>query len=82
VTNYELGAWFGIFAPAGTPASVREKLTQWFVDVAQRPATKEFLLRAGVEPLPGSPDALMQIVAAHTETYRRLAAAGKIKPQD
>jgi tripartite-type tricarboxylate transporter receptor subunit TctC len=82
VTNYELGAWFGIFAPAGTPAPVREKLTKWFVEVAQRPATKEFLLRAGVEPLPGDPAALMQIVAAHTETYRRLAAAGKIKPQD
>ena len=82
VTNYELGAWFGIFAPAGTPVSVREKLMKWFVEVAQRPATKEFLLRAGVEPLPGNPDALMKIVAAHTETYRHLAAAGKIKPQD
>ena len=82
IPGYELGAWFGVFGPAGAPAAAREKLTQWFVDVGQRPATKEFLLRAGIDPLPGAPDALMRIVAAHTETFRRLAATGKIKPQD
>ncbi len=82
VKGYDLAAWFGVFAPAATPKPLRDKLTQWMIQIVSAPDTREFLLGTGNEPLPGGPAEVDAIVKSHTQTYKRLADSGKIKPAD
>ena len=49
--DYRFSNWMGVFAPAGTPASVVERLGAEIAKMMQEPATRERLLAAGVEPL-------------------------------
>lgn len=49
--DYRFSNWMGVFAPAGTPASVTERLGAEIAKMMQEPATRERLLAAGVEPL-------------------------------
>ncbi|MDB5571355.1 MAG: tripartite tricarboxylate transporter substrate binding protein [Hyphomicrobiales bacterium] len=82
VKGYDLAAWFGVFAPAATPKALRDKLTQWIVQAVSAPEMREFLLATGNEPLPGGPAEVERIVKSHTQTYKRLADSGKIRPAD
>ncbi len=46
----ELSGWFGVFAPAATPAETVNKLNDIFRTAAHTPAVREKLLAAGLEP--------------------------------
>lgn len=49
--DYRFSNWMGVFAPAGTPALVVERLGTEIAKMMKEPATRERLLAAGVEPL-------------------------------
>ncbi len=49
VPGYETVAWFGLLAPAGTPADVIAKLNSQMVKALQTPEIKESLARLGAE---------------------------------
>ena len=55
--NAEYPIWFGIFAPAGTPRDIVEKLHRETATVLQERAVVEKLAALGVEPLPMTPAA-------------------------
>lgn len=48
--NYQFSNWFGIYAPAGTPPAIIDKLAAEVAKVASDPGVKKSLLAAGVEP--------------------------------
>jgi tripartite-type tricarboxylate transporter receptor subunit TctC len=50
VPTYEGYSWFGLVAPAGTPAPVVQRLSQSFAKAAQSPEVKRELTAQGVEP--------------------------------
>src|SRR6266849_5400592 len=51
VPGYEMVLWIGVFAPAGTPRDVAEKLNAAVVRVVKLPEVRETLDAMGVEPL-------------------------------
>ena len=53
--TYESSSIAGLFAPAGTPAAIINRLNQEVVKALQRPEIKERLLNAGIEAVGGSP---------------------------
>lgn len=53
--NYSFETWFMVFAPAGTPASVIDKLNLALNKALNLPALKERLSKDGFDPLPTSP---------------------------
>jgi tripartite-type tricarboxylate transporter receptor subunit TctC len=56
VPGYEITAWFGVVAPAGTPRDIIAKLNaeaQRFIDMAE---TRDRFTKAGVEPVGGTID--------------------------
>ena len=63
VRGYEATAWFGIFAPAGTPKPVVNQLNVEITEVLRQPDVTLRLAELGAEPVPSSPEAL--------ETYFR-----------
>ncbi len=55
--GYDLSAWFGIQAPAGTPAPIVARLNQEIVKAVQSPQTKERLSALGADPVANTPEA-------------------------
>lgn len=49
--DYDLEIWLGLMAPAGTPEPILAKIHKTVTEILDEPATKEQLLRRGVEPL-------------------------------
>jgi tripartite-type tricarboxylate transporter receptor subunit TctC len=56
VPGYEVSAWFGIFAPAGMPQPVVQRLNADFVKALQQPELRQRLASQGAEPLTSTPD--------------------------
>ncbi len=64
IQGFELSAWDGIWAPAGTPRPIIEKLNAAYNKALNNPQTKERLFARGAEPVPGTPDDLAKHVAS------------------
>ena len=64
VPGFELSAWDGIWAPAGTPKQIVDKLNAAFNKALADAAVKERLFKIGADPVPGTPDDLGKFVAA------------------
>jgi tripartite-type tricarboxylate transporter receptor subunit TctC len=64
VPGFELSAWDGIWAPAGTPRAIVDKLNAAFNKALADAAVKERLFKIGADPVPGTPDDLGKFVAA------------------
>src|SRR5207253_870544 len=54
VPGWEMSAWFGIFAPRGTPAAVRRLLNEKLQATLDEPKTRQRLAELGAEPIGGS----------------------------
>jgi tripartite-type tricarboxylate transporter receptor subunit TctC len=79
VPGYESVAWYGLFAPAGTPADVVRKLNAETVAVLQMPDVRRRLTESGVLPTSSSPDAFASYIAKETARWGKLIRANGIK---
>lgn len=78
VADFDMTPWFAIFAPAGTPQDIRDKLEGLLNAIVKTPETEAFLRNAAADPYPGNPDVLMATVRSQSEKYRKLSEAGKL----
>jgi len=79
VPGYESVAWFGILAPARTPADVIATVNAALAAAVHAPEVRERLAAVGAEPVGGTPEALAEAMRSETEKWRRVVAAGGIK---
>ena len=79
VPGYEVTAWFGLVAPAGTPADVVAKLNAEVNRVLALPETKERFLKAGVEPTGGSSEAFAGHIRAEVGKWSKVVRDADIK---
>jgi putative tricarboxylic transport membrane protein len=77
----EIVAWTAVFAPAGTPAPVVERLSGAFRAVLEEPEARAFLARTGSEPFPLGPEELAAHVPAEIARWAAYAAAAGIERQ-
>lgn len=73
VGQVEVNAWYGVFAPAATPAAVVLRINQEMNAVLQMPEVREKLLLAGIEPLGGPPQVLAGFMKTDSQRYGQLA---------
>lgn len=78
--GFAVTAWFGLYAPAGTPADILAKLNADVVSVLARPDVKGWIEQQGGVVGGGSPRALADHQAAETRKWRELIRAANIKP--
>lgn len=81
VPGYEASQWYGIAAPANTPAEIVEKLNKEINAGIADPGLKARLAAIGGEPLPGSPAAFGQLIAEETEKWAKVVRSAGIKPE-
>lgn len=77
--GYEASSWFGLLAPAGTPADVVNRLQQETAKALGSPALKERLLAQGAIPSGMSPADFTKLIAAETKKWAEVVKASGAK---
>jgi tripartite-type tricarboxylate transporter receptor subunit TctC len=77
--GYDLGLWFGLLAPAGTPAPIVEKLNSIANAALKSPDVVEPLHKIGMEIIGGSPDEFASYIAAEVKKSTDVAIAVNIR---
>jgi tripartite-type tricarboxylate transporter receptor subunit TctC len=70
--GYVFETWFMVFAPAGTPRPVIDKLNATLNGVLAAPETRERMLKEGFEPTPTTPDAARQRLVKEMPVWAKL----------
>jgi tripartite-type tricarboxylate transporter receptor subunit TctC len=81
VPGYEASVWFGIGAPAGTPAVIIEALNAAVIASLADPKIKARLADFGGEALALSPADFGRLVADDTAKWAKVIRAADIKPE-
>ena len=74
-------AWFGLSAPAATPAPILARLTRETQGILAEPETRARLEELGGAPPPWSPAEYSAFIQSELEKLGALARAAGIKPQ-
>jgi tripartite-type tricarboxylate transporter receptor subunit TctC len=72
VPGYEVGVWFGIVAPAGTPLAVLGKLNAELNRMLAMPDVKQKFADQGVEPVGGPPERFAEHLKAQIEKWTKV----------
>jgi tripartite-type tricarboxylate transporter receptor subunit TctC len=75
------GGWFGMFAPANTPADIVNKLWREVQTAVQKPAVKDRFAKLGVEAVADSPADFKKFISAEIKAYAEQARMAGIKPE-
>jgi tripartite-type tricarboxylate transporter receptor subunit TctC len=74
-------AWWGILAPAGTPAPVLERLNKDLSAILDSPETRKRFDLEGAEVVRTTPAEFATFVARETEKWTRVVKEAGIKPE-
>jgi len=75
----EVNAWYGVFAPAGTPQAAIARINQEINDALKLPEVREKFTGAGLEVLGGTPQVLADFMKADNQRYGNIARELKIR---
>ena len=77
--NYEASSWFGLLAPAGTPADVVQRIQQETAKALALPAVKDRMLSQGAIPGGMTPAAFAKFIDAETQKWAQVVKASGAK---
>jgi tripartite-type tricarboxylate transporter receptor subunit TctC len=77
--GFEASSWFGLLAPAGTPADIVNRVQQETAKALATPAMKERLLSQGAIPSGISPADFAKLIAAETKKWAEVVKASGAK---
>lgn len=70
--GFDLGTWFGVLAPAGTPPDIVARLNAEMVRIIQSPEFRKRMEEIGAEPVGNTPQQMAQQIADDTARFARL----------
>ncbi|OZI54229.1 tripartite tricarboxylate transporter substrate binding protein [Bordetella genomosp. 5] len=79
LANFDIGTWFGVLAPAGTPQPVVQKLSAEITRITDSPEFRQRLAAAGAEPMKATPDGFAKRIDAETRKFATLVKENNIK---
>jgi tripartite-type tricarboxylate transporter receptor subunit TctC len=79
--GFDYNLWVGVFAPAGTPPDIVDKVNKDIDRLLQTPDVKERLATLGAEPMPMSPAEFRKFVQTEIDDSAKVIKAAGIKAQ-
>jgi tripartite-type tricarboxylate transporter receptor subunit TctC len=79
--NFEIGLWFGVWAPAGTPPVIVSKINQSVNKSMEEPEVKTAYETKGIKATPMSPAEFSKFVREEMMKYQKIAKEAAIEPQ-
>ncbi len=71
--GFDVGTWFGVLAPAGTPAAVIEKIRAEIDQMVNAPDIRKQFLEMGAEPVGNTPAQMAAQIKSELTSYEALA---------
>ncbi|VTU45440.1 Bug family tripartite tricarboxylate transporter substrate binding protein [Variovorax sp. PBL-E5] len=78
VPGFDATAWFGLFAPAGTPKDIIARLNHEVVEAVKDPVVSARLLELGAEPSTGTPEAFESFYKGEVAKWRKVVQSAGI----
>jgi len=75
------GGWFALFAPAGTPPEIVEKLWREVRTAEDKPVFRERFAKLGAQPVADSPADFKKFIQSELKAYGEQAKLAGIKPE-
>lgn len=79
LTGLNFTSWNALYAPAGTPRPVIERLSRELLRILALPEVRRRIEDTGSIVRPGTPEALGRLTMAEHDNYKRMAAEAGIK---
>ena len=77
--GFDADQWYGIVAPAGTPAALVARLNLEIDKALQTPAVAAQLVAEGAWPMPGTPEAFGALIAREVPRWAQVVRAANVK---
>jgi tripartite-type tricarboxylate transporter receptor subunit TctC len=71
VHDFDVNPWFGMLAPAHTPAAIVTRLHDEIVGILQRPAIRERFVRDGVDPVGNTPAEFSAFIRSERDKWAK-----------
>jgi tripartite-type tricarboxylate transporter receptor subunit TctC len=81
VKGYEVLNWFGMFAPAGTPAPIITRMHAEAKKLLETPDMKKRLAEEGAEPINSTPSDFTAFVKSEMAQWSEVGRVAKIQPE-
>jgi len=82
LAGFDFTEWIGMWAPAGTPADIVDKIGKDVAHALAAPDLRASLVKmTGIEPMSMAPAEFARFVASESESAARIIKAAGIKPQ-
>ena len=79
--DFEASSWYALYAPAGTPPNVVNRLSAEVDAALKRPAVARRLTDLGAVPVGGPPEKLAAFQRAEQAKWGKVIQAAKVKPE-
>jgi tripartite-type tricarboxylate transporter receptor subunit TctC len=78
VPGFDVNNWYGMVAPAGTPAPIIAQLNRDLVAVLKNPDVAQVFLKQGLEPAPTTPEAFGKFIRSEFDKWGRVLKEAKV----
>ncbi|MBK8742957.1 MAG: tripartite tricarboxylate transporter substrate binding protein [Betaproteobacteria bacterium] len=82
VPGFEYSAWVGVFAPAGTPRPIVDKLSAEIATVLRQSETAAKIVSVGFDPMIGGPEELAALLSREIARAAKVVKDAGIQPAD
>jgi tripartite-type tricarboxylate transporter receptor subunit TctC len=79
--GYDLGSWHGLFAPAGTPKAIVDKLAADAKAIYTTDENKKKLFEIGAIAAPNTPEEFTTLGREEREKYKKIVSEAGLSPQ-
>jgi tripartite-type tricarboxylate transporter receptor subunit TctC len=76
--GFDIGTWFGLMAPAGTPTPIIERLSRELMRTVARPEFRKKLEDVGANPVGSTPDQMAKQIKDDMARFAKLVREAKI----
>jgi len=79
VSGYDVSAWFGLLAPAGTPKPLIDELSRHLIAVLRSPELEKQFFELGAQPVGDTPAEFARFIAEESAKWSKVARTNNIK---
>jgi tripartite-type tricarboxylate transporter receptor subunit TctC len=78
--GFETDTWYGLLAPAGTPAAIIQRINADTARILETPEMKTALGHQGAQPAGGTPEEFRRFIESEIEKWGKAIRAAKVPP--
>jgi tripartite-type tricarboxylate transporter receptor subunit TctC len=77
--GFEVTQWYGILAPAGTPAAITDRLQKEIATAIANPKVAQLFVKLGTQPVSSTPGEFSALIRSEIERWTKVIKAAGIK---